>query len=82
METKEKRKVARARSHAHRKAEQDVVYTQPKPFNRTRFLLQLATVGAVVIAVLFGMSIFFKVKNVQSYYDNVFRYFIFKRNNC
>lgn len=65
METKERRKAARARSHAHRKAEQDVVYTQPKPFNRNRFLLQLATVGAVVIAVLFGMSIFFKVKNVE-----------------
>lgn len=42
----------------------DVVYTQPVPFNKYRFLLQLATVVAVVLALLFGMSIFFKVKTV------------------
>ncbi len=42
----------------------DVVYTQPGPFNRNRFLLRLATVVAVVLALLFGMSIFFKVKTV------------------
>ncbi len=39
----------------------DIVYTPPGPFNRNRFLLQLATVIAVVFALLFGMSIFFKV---------------------
>ncbi len=43
----------------------DVVYTQAKAFNRKRFLLQLATVAAVVLALLFGMSIFFKVEEVQ-----------------
>ena len=42
----------------------DVVYTQPGPFNRNRFLLQLLSVVAVVLALLFGMSIFFKVKTV------------------
>lgn len=42
----------------------DVVYTQPGPFNKSRFLLQLLTVIAVVLALLFGMSIFFKVKTV------------------
>lgn len=42
----------------------EVVYTQPGPFNRNRFLLHLATVVAVVLALLFGMSIFFKVKTV------------------
>lgn len=42
----------------------EVVYTQPKPFNRGRFLLRLATVLAVVLALTFGMSIFFKVKTV------------------
>ncbi len=42
----------------------DVVYTQPVPFNKYRFLIQLATVVAVVLALLFGMSIFFKVKIV------------------
>lgn len=42
----------------------EVVYTQPAPFNKYRFLLYLATVIAVVLAVLFGMSIFFKVATV------------------
>lgn len=38
-----------------------VVYTPPIPFSRHRFLLRLLTVAAVVIALLFGLSIFFKV---------------------
>lgn len=40
---------------------EDVVYTAPGPFKRERFILQLLTVVAVVLALLFGMSIFFKV---------------------
>ena len=43
----------------------DVIYTPPKPFKRGRFLLHLATVAAVVLAVVLGMSIFFKVENVK-----------------
>lgn len=39
----------------------DVVYVQPAPFNKTRFILCLLIAVAVVLAVLFGMSIFFKV---------------------
>ena len=39
----------------------EVVYTPAKPFSRNRFLLRLATVVAVVIALVFGISIFFKV---------------------
>lgn len=42
----------------------DIVYTQPRPFNRNRFLLRLITVVAVVLALTFGMAIFFKVENV------------------
>ena len=42
----------------------DVVYTPPKPFKRGRFLLHLATVAAVVLAIVLGMSIFFKVQTV------------------
>ena len=42
----------------------DVVYTQPGPFYKYRFLLHLATVIAIVLAILFGMSIFFKVSTV------------------
>jgi len=42
----------------------NIVYTEAKPFNRKRFILQLVTVVAVVIALLLGTSIFFKAKNV------------------
>ena len=42
----------------------DVIYTEPKAFNRNRFVLQLVTVVAVVMALLLGFSIFFKAKNV------------------
>lgn len=44
--------------------EVQIVYTPAKPFNRRRFLLRLATVAAVVLALIFGMSIFFKVQDV------------------
>lgn len=47
-----------------RSAHTDIVYTQPKPFNRNRFLLRLVTVAAVVLALTLGMAIFFKVKNI------------------
>jgi len=42
----------------------EVIYTQPDSFNRNRFLLRLATVVAVVLALIFGISIFFKVDEV------------------
>lgn len=48
------------RSAESKKTRQDVVYTQAKAFNRKRFILQLVTVVAVVLALLFGMSLFFK----------------------
>ena len=41
----------------------DVVYTPAKPFSRERFLLRLATVVAVVIAMMFGISIFVRVEH-------------------
>ncbi len=41
-----------------------VVYTQPKAFNRDRLLVQLLTVLAVVLALVMGLSVFFKVKVV------------------
>ena len=44
-----------------KKPSADVVYVQPAPFNRSRFVLCLLIVVAVVLAVIFGMSIFFKV---------------------
>lgn len=39
----------------------EVVYTPAKPFSRNRFLLRLATVAAIVLALVFGISLFFKV---------------------
>ena len=39
----------------------EVVYTPAKPFNRNRFLLRLVTVAAIVVAMVLGISIFFKV---------------------
>lgn len=45
----------------------DVVYTPAKPFSRSRLILQLITVLAVVLALTFGLSIFFKVEKVVVY---------------
>ena len=41
-----------------------VVYTQPLPFNSSRLLIQLLTITAVVVALVLGLSVFFKVKTV------------------
>lgn len=43
------------------KPAQDVVYLAPKPFSRHRLALQLATVGAVVLALFLGLSVFFNI---------------------
>lgn len=44
---------------------QETEYTQAQPVNISRFLVRIATVVAVVIALVFGMSIFFKVEYVE-----------------
>lgn len=41
-----------------------VIYTDPKPFNRRKFMIQIFSVGAVVVALVMGLSIFFKVKTI------------------
>jgi len=64
METKQRRPSTQNAS-ARKRRTSNVVYTQAKAFNRKRFALQLVTVVAVVLALLFGMSIFFKVEEVQ-----------------
>ena len=48
-----------------RRSAPDVVYTPPKPFSRSKLLLHLLTVVAVVLALISGISIFFKVKNIS-----------------
>ncbi len=77
MDTKERRRRAAPRqpetpqrrrpqtSRKRRPANANIVYTDPKPFSGKRFLLKLATVLAVVLAVVFGLSIFFKVEYVN-----------------
>lgn len=59
-----KQRRRRSVSQAAKPADSQIVYTQPKPFNRNRFLLHLATVVAVVLALVLGMAIFFKVDKV------------------
>lgn len=46
---------------AERQPSPDVVYVQPTPFNKGRFILCIGIAVAVVLAVVFGMAIFFKV---------------------
>ena len=41
-----------------------VIYTEPQAFNRSRFLMQMVTVLAVVVALVMGLSIFFKVQTI------------------
>lgn len=41
-----------------------VIYTQPQAFNRSRFFIQLLTVTAVVVALVMGLSVFFKVETI------------------
>lgn len=61
---------AQPRKHAPVKEEPvrvtpEVVYLAPKPFSRNRLILHLATVVAVVLALMLGLSVFFKVENIQ-----------------
>lgn len=63
MEKQNKRKGNSPRRQRPKQPD-DVVYTQPKPFLRRRFILHMATVLAVVVALILGMSLFFKVETV------------------
>ncbi len=49
-----------------------VTYTQPNPFNLNKLLLQLTVVIAVVLAVVIGLSVFFKVDKVVVYGNNAY----------
>lgn len=54
----------RSRKRARKFDTPAIIYTDPKPFNRSRLLVQLMTVAAVVIALVLGVSVFFKVKTI------------------
>lgn len=59
-EKTERRRVNRPHSPAV-----PVVYTAPVPFNVRKLVLQLVSILAVVMAIVVGMSVFFKVKVIQ-----------------
>lgn len=44
-----------------------VTYTQPLPFNLNKLLLQMSVVIGIVLAVVIGLSVFFKVDRVVVY---------------
>ncbi len=58
------RRPSQSRKTKKRSIAEDVVYLPPKPFSRNRLLLRLATVVAVVLALVLGISVFFKVDQV------------------
>lgn len=66
METENNRRTSthRRRPRKTRQIQQDIQYTQPKPFFRKRLMVQLLTVAAVALAIAVGTSIFFKVDTV------------------
>lgn len=64
----------RRRTNTSNKSAQDVVYTQPESFNRRRFILRLLTVAAVVLALVLGMAIFFKVDMQKSTVSGMQKY--------
>ena len=47
------------------KDQPEVVYLPAKRFSRNRLILQLVTVAAVVLALILGISVFFKVETIQ-----------------
>lgn len=47
-----------------------VTYNQPAPFNQKKLAIQLGIVAAVVVAILLGISVFFKVENVVVFGTN------------
>ncbi len=64
MEKKKPRKTLPKRRPAP-PVREETEYTQAQPINISRFLMRIATVVAVVMALVFGMSIFFKVEYVE-----------------
>lgn len=61
----QKRPAARPKKAAPPKKDTEVIYTQAKPFSKEKLLLRLGTVVAVVLALVLGMAIFFKVEHVE-----------------
>ena len=65
MDKNTNRKAVRGHRPVKRPRRDDTVYTEAKPVNISRFIVRIATVVAVVLAVVFGMSIFFKTERIE-----------------
>lgn len=64
METQKSERRRRPMQRTRQPSEQQIQYTQPKPFFRNRLIVQLLSIAAVVLALTMGVSIFFKVDTV------------------
>ena len=63
-----RQKTAQSQRRAEKEAKrplEDVVYMPPKPFMRNRLLLRLASVAAIVLALVLAMSVFFRVEHIH-----------------
>jgi len=58
------RKDAKGKTSRPKQPTPAIIYTEPKTFNRTRLLVQLLTVTAIVAALVMGMSVFFKIEKI------------------
>ncbi len=67
-----KRAKERKEENERSKRRPAVTYTQPKPFYLNHLLLQLSLVIAVVLAVVIGLSVFFRVDKVVVYGNNAY----------
>lgn len=65
MDRNTNRRTVRKRRPTQTKHREETVYTDAKPVNISRFIVRIATVVAVVLAVVFSMSIFFKAEKIE-----------------
>ncbi len=65
MDKNTNRRPKRSSRPAGKTHREETVYTEAKPVNISRFLIRIATVVAVVLAIVFGMSIFFKAEKIE-----------------
>ncbi len=67
QDVKEKSQTHKKKKHSSSRPKQPtpaVIYTEPRSFNRNRFLIQMLTVLAVVVACVLALSVFFKVETI------------------
>jgi len=60
-----KKRTAKKKTSREKQPTPAVIYTQPQAFNRNRLMVQLLTMVTVVVALVLGLSVFFKVENIH-----------------